>query len=49
MYTQIVSNEPKQKTPKGLSIPIPKRKDVDDAIEKVAKSKPSLTPRRPKN
>ncbi|MGD0766400.1 MAG: hypothetical protein ABR978_08890 [Dehalococcoidia bacterium] len=41
-------DQPKQKTPKGLEIPIPKHKDVDDAIEKLAKSKPSLTPRRPK-
>jgi len=40
--------QPTQKTPKGQEIPIPKRKDVDDAIEKLAKSKPPLTPRRPK-
>jgi len=40
--------QPTQRTPKGLKIPIPKRKDVDDAIEKLAKSKPPLTPRRPK-
>jgi hypothetical protein len=49
-YTHIMSDndQSKQKTPKGLEIPVPKRKDVDDAIEKLAKSKPPLTPRRPK-
>jgi hypothetical protein len=29
--------EPKQRTPKGLEIPVPKRRDVMDLIEKVAK------------
>ena len=48
MYTQAMSEQPKQKTPKGLEVPIPKRKDVDDAIEKLVKSKPPSTPRRPK-
>ncbi|HUG64902.1 MAG TPA: hypothetical protein VMK83_06755 [Gaiellaceae bacterium] len=28
--------EPKQKTSKGLEIPVPKRKDVMDALGKVA-------------
>lgn len=43
------TDEPKQKTPKGLEIPIPKRENVEDAIEKLAKSKkPSLRRRRPK-
>ncbi len=37
-----------QKTPKGQEIPIPKRKDVDDAIDKLAKSKKPSTPRRSK-
>jgi hypothetical protein len=32
--------EPKQKTPKGLEIPVPKRKEVMDALSKVAKPKP---------
>jgi hypothetical protein len=27
--------EPKQKTPKGLEIPVPKRKDVMDAFRKI--------------
>jgi hypothetical protein len=29
-----------QKTPKGLKIPVPKRKDVMDALAKIAKPKP---------
>lgn len=29
------SDEPKQKTPKGLEIPVPKRKDVMDALRKL--------------
>lgn len=28
--------EPKQKTPRGLEIPIPKRRDVMDAVRKIA-------------
>jgi hypothetical protein len=42
--------EPTQRTPKGLEIPIPRRKDVMDAIRKVSKpsdppeDKPSDTP-----
>lgn len=32
--------EPKQTTPKGLEIPVPKREDVLDALGKVAKPKP---------
>lgn len=31
--------EPKQKTAKGLEIPVPKRKQVMDALAKVAKPK----------
>lgn len=27
--------EPSQKTPKGLEIPVPKRKDVMDAFRKI--------------
>lgn len=45
-YTCLVSNQRKQKTPKGHEIPIPKRKDFDAILNKVAK-KP-LPPRRPK-
>ena len=47
MYTQKVSDEPKQKTPKGEEIPIPTREDVLRDLKKVAKAKPSV-PRRPK-
>jgi len=32
--------EPKQTTPKGLEIPVPKRDQVIDALAKVAKPKP---------
>jgi hypothetical protein len=28
------TKEPRQKTPKGLEIPVPKRKDVLDALRK---------------
>jgi hypothetical protein len=39
----------KQKTPQGYEIPIPKKKDVFDALEKAAKPiKPSTSRRRPK-
>jgi len=31
------AQEPKQTTPKGLEIPVPKREDVLDALGKVAK------------
>jgi hypothetical protein len=34
--------EPKQKTPKGLEIPVPKRKDVMGALKKAAS--PSVAP-----
>ena len=30
-----VQPEPKQKTPKGLEIPVPKRKDLIDAFRKI--------------
>jgi hypothetical protein len=30
-----MTDEPKQTTPKGLEIPIPKRKDVMDAFRKI--------------
>jgi hypothetical protein len=29
--------EPKQKTPKGLEIPVPKRREVIDAFKKVVR------------
>jgi hypothetical protein len=32
-------DEPKQKTPKGLEIPVPKRRDVMDFFKKVTKPK----------
>jgi hypothetical protein len=31
--------EPKQTTPKGLEIPVPKRREVMDALKKIAKPK----------
>jgi hypothetical protein len=33
-------DEPRQKTPKGYEIPIPKRKDFEAAVHKVANPKP---------
>jgi len=36
--------EPKQTTPKGLEIPVPKREEVMDALGKVAK--PPTKPKR---
>jgi hypothetical protein len=33
--------EPKQKTPKGLEIPVPKRSTVLNAFKKIAKPKKS--------
>jgi hypothetical protein len=47
MYTQKVSDEPNQKTPKGEEIPVPTREDVLRDLKKLAKAKPS-TARRPK-
>ena len=37
-----------QKTPKGHEIPVPKRKDFEDMLDKVAKAPKRLTSRRPK-
>ena len=34
-----MGSEPKQKTPKGYEMPIPKRKDFEEAIRKVANPK----------
>ena len=49
MYTQIMNDEPKpepkQKTPKGYEIPIPKKSDWDRLLKKAAT--PS-SPRSPK-
>ena len=42
------SDQPKQKTPKGLEIPVPTRKQVEDDMAKVLKAKPSAPKRRPK-
>ena len=33
-------DEPTQTTPKGYEIPIPTRKDFEDALDKIAKPKP---------
>jgi hypothetical protein len=30
-----MADEPKQTTPKGLEIPVPKRRDVMDALKKL--------------
>jgi hypothetical protein len=38
---QPASDEPKQKTPKGLEIPVPKREQVIDALDKIFKPKPA--------
>ena len=35
MNEQRPEPEPKQKTPKGLEIPVPKRKDLMDAFRKI--------------
>jgi hypothetical protein len=32
--------EPKQQTPKGLEIPVPKRKDLMDAFRKIVGAPP---------
>jgi hypothetical protein len=32
---QPASDEPKQTTPKGLEIPVPKRRDLMDAFRKI--------------
>jgi hypothetical protein len=34
-----VADAPKQTTPKGLEIPVPKREEVIDALKNVAKPK----------
>ena len=38
MVSDNQSDQPTQKTPKGLEIPIPTKREVDDALEKMAKS-----------
>jgi hypothetical protein len=49
-HTQIMSGRKlTQKTAKGLEIPVPTRQEVEDALDRMAKSKkPSILPRRPK-
>jgi hypothetical protein len=44
------SDQPKQKTDKGLEIPVPTKKEVEDALDKLAKSPPPplVRTRRPK-
>jgi hypothetical protein len=37
-----MADQPKQKTPKGLEIPVPKRSAVMDALAKIARPKPKL-------
>ena len=36
--------EPKQTTPKGLEIPVPKRKELMDAFRKIVGASPSKKP-----
>jgi hypothetical protein len=36
--------EPKQKTPKGLEIPVPKRKDLLDSFRKIVGPEPKKKP-----
>ena len=43
-----MSNEKTQKTAKGHEIPVPKRKDFDAILDKVAKAPKRSTTRRPK-
>jgi len=40
--------QPKQRTKKGLEIPVPKRKDFETVLDKVAKAPKRSTTRRPK-
>lgn len=40
--------KPTQRTPKGLEIPVPERKDFEELLDKVAKPKKSETPSDPK-
>ncbi len=39
----------KQKTPKGYEIPVPKRADFDEILDKVAKPAKRSTPKRRPN
>lgn len=49
MYTYLMSEKPKQKTPKGHEIPVPTKDDVFKVLEKAAQPiKPSTPRRRPK-
>ena len=44
------ASEPKQITPKGLEIPVPKRKDVFDLLNRAAKKRPKkASPPEPRN
>lgn len=47
MHTQSVTDEPKQKSPKGHEIPVPKREDVLRDLKKAAKAKSLTRKRRP--
>ena len=49
MVSDNQSDQPTQKTPKGLEIPVPTRKEVDEALDKLAHSPaPLIRRRRPK-
>jgi len=47
IYTQDMGKDksPKQRTPKGHEIPVPKREDFLRDVEEVAKAKPSTARR----
>ncbi len=47
MEDKPLENEPTQETPKGVTIPVPSRKDVFRDLEKVAKPSPGKGNSRP--
>ncbi len=48
-YNQVMGEKKTQRTPKGYTIPVPTRQEIEDALDKMAEpKKPSVTRRRPK-
>ena len=47
-YTPIMKDKPTQTTPKGYEIPVPKKRDFDQMLERAAKPVKKSAPRRPK-
>lgn len=43
-----MKDQPTQKTAKGYEIPVPKRRDFDQMLTKLAKPPKKSAPRRPK-